>query len=171
MQGTRGTIVTAAASFAVVLGVGSVAAATSGHGSHSGSTTGISVPAAQRKPGKATVRAHLQDASTTTETDEDTSTTVDESTTTTVEKKTSTAVRVDAPDTVENAGDDQGDATEEAHENENAELGEHDEKTSIPVADTKDTEVDDHHSDGSLQGGDRSGSGSETHQSGDSGSD
>ncbi len=131
MQGTRRTIVTAAASFAVVLGVGSVAAATSGNSSHPGSTTGPTVAAPHRKPAKPTVRAHLQEASSTTETDEDTSTTVDESTTTSVDEETSTTVRNHTPDTVgndlgENEGDDHGGATEEANENENAELHEQD---------------------------------------------
>jgi hypothetical protein len=103
MRGTRRTIVTAAASFAVVLGVGSVAAATSGNGSHPGSTTGATVAApAHRKLGKATVRAHVEEASSTTETDEDTSTTVDESTTSTVDEETSTTVRSHTTDTVGN---------------------------------------------------------------------
>ena len=50
MRGTRRTIVAAAASLAVVLGVGGVAAATSGHGSHSddpasGTSTSVHVSA------------------------------------------------------------------------------------------------------------------------------
>nr|MDP9336997.1 hypothetical protein [Actinomycetota bacterium] len=135
MRGTRRTMVTAAASFAVVLGVGSVAAATSGHGSRPDSTTGTSVAAAHREPGRASARAHLQEASSPTETDEDTSTAVDESTTSTVDEQTSTIVRNHTPDTAENdlgddEGDDQGEATEEAHENENAELHDQDERTS-----------------------------------------
>jgi hypothetical protein len=168
MQGTRRTIATAAASFAVVLGVGGVAAATSGHGSHTGSTTPTSLPGAHQKPAKATVRAHLPEASSTTETDDDTATTVEE--------KPSTGVRVHTPDTVENdlrddEGDDQGEATEEAHENENADLEEHDEKPSTAVGDSTNNEVEDDRVGASHQGGDRSGSDSEIDDGGHGGTD
>jgi hypothetical protein len=176
MQTTRRTIVTAAASFAVVLGVGSVAAAMSGHGEHAGPTTGISLPGAHHEPAKPSVRAHAQEASSTTETDGDTSAKVEPSTTTTLEQKKSTAVRVHTPDAVEsNLGnddaDDQGEATDEANENENAEVDEHDEKPSTPVAETPDPEVDDHHADASQPEGDQSGSSSETAETGDGGND
>jgi len=176
MQSTRRTIVTAAASFAVVLGVGSVAAAMSGHGEHAGPTTGVSPTGAQHKPAKASVRARVQETSSTTETDEYTSPKVEPRTTTTLDQKKSTAVRVHTPDAVEsNLGnddaDDQGEATDEANENENAELDEHDEKPSTPVAETPAPEVDDHHTDASLPEGDRSGSSSETGETGHGGND
>jgi hypothetical protein len=146
MQGTRSTIVTAAASFAVVLGVGSVAAASSGHGSRRPGTTTESTetttPAPNRKPAKADIRVHRSEGSSTTETDEDT--------TTTVEEKPPAVVRVRTPDSLENdigddQGDDQGDAGEEAHENENAQLDERDEKPPKAVDDSRDTEVEDNH--------------------------
>jgi hypothetical protein len=177
MQTTRRTIVTAAASFAVVLGVGSVAAAMSGHSEHAGPTTGISLPGAHHKPTKASVRTDVQEATSTTETEGDTSSKVEPSTTTTLEQKTSTAVRVQTPDAVEsNLGnddaDDQGEATDEANENENAELDEHDETPSTPVAETPPApEVDDHHTDAGQPEGDRSGSSSETGETSHGGDD
>ena len=165
MQGTRRTIVTAAASFAVVLGVGSVAAATSGNGSHPGSTTGTTVASPHGKPTKATVRAHVEAASSTTETDDDTSTTVEEATSTTVAEGISTALG-------KTEADDHGDATEEANENENAELQEHDENSSANVGDTTDTQADDHHGGGdNRQGADQNGGDSGGDPSGHGGSD
>ena len=149
MQGTRRTVVTAAASFAVVLGVGSVAPATGRNGSHPRSTTGH-LASPYRKPAAATVRAHAEEASSTTETDEDISTTVDESTTTTVEEPTSTTVRNHTPDIVdneigENETDDHGDATEEANETENENQNEN-----------SHLQEQDHHDGDSHQAGDQS---------------
>lgn len=94
MHGTRRTIVTVAASFAVVLGVGGVAAATSGNDSHAASPTSPAVAAIHVARTKAAVRVALDETSTTV--DPATSTTVADETTTTLEDTTTTMV---APET------------------------------------------------------------------------
>jgi hypothetical protein len=156
MRGTRRTIVTAAAGFAVVLGVGGVAAAASRHGSHDASKPQTSIGAHHTEVGTDHSSARVLDASSTTA-DSETSSTLDDDTSSTTMEDTSSTVLGDTTSTTvaENEpgdargdvnGHDHGSATEEAHENENAALHEHEqEATSTTVgssapqnADTRD---------------------------------
>ena len=90
MRGTRRTLVTAAASVAVVLGIGGVAAATNGHDTHSVSTAPSTVTTAARSHG---ARLAADDDTSSTTVADDTSTTVaDPTPTTTVADDTSTTV-------------------------------------------------------------------------------
>ena len=118
MRGTRRTIVTAAASLAVVLGVGGVAAATSGHGSHSddgaGTTSSTSAVVASAHDQRGTESRDLKDAtsttvdpSSTTIPDDETSTTVEDATTSSTIEETSTTIAGTTSTTVE--GDDDHD--------------------------------------------------------------
>ena len=131
---------TAAASLAVVLGVGGVAAATSGHGSHSddpaetASSTSAVVVDAHHQRGKGLGSRHLKEATSTTVGDDETSTTVDDdATSTTIADETSTTVDGTTSTTVEDdddhgrvcdrdgdeqesrGRDDEGEAAEHAH--------------------------------------------------------
>ncbi len=97
MRGTRRTIVTAAASFAVVLGVGGVAAANGSHGSSSDPTPSTSTSlltnhGGQHPRGRALGVRKQQEVTTTTAAEDTTSTTVGETTSTTVADTTSTTV-------------------------------------------------------------------------------
>jgi hypothetical protein len=133
MRGTRRTIVASAASLAVVLGVGGVAAATSGNGSRaddpvsgtSTSVTSATVVSAHHQRGTGMGSRHLLGATSTTVADDETSTTVEEATTsTTVEHDTSTTLAPTTPTSVEpdddKGGDhddaDQDDAQDPAHQ-------------------------------------------------------
>jgi len=115
MRGTRRTIVTAAASFAVVLGIGGVAAAT---GSHSGidtsakSTTTSLSPVTNRgghhprgralgvrKQQEVTSTTVAEDTTTTIADDTTTTTVVDDTTSTTIANETTTTVPDTTPTT------------------------------------------------------------------------
>ncbi|MDQ1458965.1 MAG: hypothetical protein QOI08_449 [Actinomycetota bacterium] len=118
MRGTRRTIVASAASLAVVLGVGGVAAATSGNGSRaddpvsgtSTSVTSATVVSAHHQRGTGMGSRHLLGATSTTVADDETSTTVEEATTsTTVEHDTSTTLAPTTPTSVEPDDDKDGD--------------------------------------------------------------
>jgi hypothetical protein len=132
MRGTRRTIVTAAASFAVVLGVGGVAAASGSHAAAPASvknTTSSLSPVTNRggqtPHGKAWGVRKQQEVTTTTVADDTTTTTaVDDTTSTTMADDTTTTVSDTTPTTV--VGDDQGehdgadnetdDANEDGHD-------------------------------------------------------
>jgi hypothetical protein len=118
-------MVAAAASLAVVLGVGGVAAATSGHGSQSDdpagetstSATSVKVVNAHHQRGNASGRRRLLGATSTTVADAETSTTVEEPTSsTTVEHETSTTFAPTTPTSVEPDDDKDGDHDADAHE-------------------------------------------------------
>jgi len=138
MRGTLRTIVTAAASFAVVLAAGGVAAATSGHRSHNAPTPRTTVTAGDRQRGKGDGPARALDATSTTASsetsstlDDDTSTTIVDDTSTTLGDNNSTTTTVvgnEPGDDNEGPGHDRGEANEEGHENENAELHEHEDE-------------------------------------------
>jgi hypothetical protein len=160
MRGKRRLIVSAA-SFAVVLGVGGVAAATSGHATHSGSTTGSTTEKLHKhvRRGKALGLQRALDETSTTVAG-DTSTTIADETSTTIADETSTTLVTTSTTEVENEQGDansHGESQEEAHENEQAELHEHEDEgtpttvageTTTTIADTSTTEVD-HHGDNS----------------------
>jgi hypothetical protein len=97
MRGTRRTIVTAAASFAVVLGVGGVAAANGTHGWSGDSSTTTSVGlltnrGGQHPRGRALGVRKQQEVTSTTAAGDTTTTTVADTTSTTVEDTTTTTV-------------------------------------------------------------------------------
>jgi hypothetical protein len=129
MQGTRRTIVTAAASFAIVLGVGGVAAATSGHGSHSPSDPATSTTGERHQVGKGPGRPHVLEATSTTPStaDDNMSTPAhDRASTTVAGHDRGEGVGEDVGDDVgDDHGHDQGEANEEAHESATAKPYEH----------------------------------------------
>jgi hypothetical protein len=184
MQGTRRTIVTAAASFAVVLGVGGVAAATSGHGSHSPSDPAPSTTGARHELAKGPVRLHVLEATSTTPStvDEDASTATPKGTPTTMEGR-DPGEDVDehvGEDVGDDNGHDHGEATEEAHESATAEAHEHERgevtvpavtgKTTITVdVHSKSEDGDDTTSKTDSGGDDNSGSGGSGHAGHDGG--
>ena len=111
MRGTRRTIVAAAGSLALVLGVGGVAAATSGHGSRTDVRRAGRAPPSRgpttssghrHQRGKGPGSRHVLAATSTTVADDDTSTTVDDDTaTTTIDARRPADGRLDHPDDID----------------------------------------------------------------------
>jgi hypothetical protein len=126
MRGTRRTIVAAVASLAVVLGVGGVAAATSGHGSQSDdpasetstSVTGVKplvkVAEAHDQRGKGPESRHVLGATSTT-VDETTSSTIEDDTGTTLGSTPTTVDRDDDHQVCDHEGDKDADHDEAEH--------------------------------------------------------
>ena len=117
-----------------MLGVGGVAAATSGHGSRtddpaSGTSTSVARRAhdvdGHRQRGKGPGSRHLLAATSTTVADDDTSTTVEDPTTsTTIEHETGSTVGSTTPTSIE-PGDDNGDHHDARDEDADHEADEH----------------------------------------------
>jgi hypothetical protein len=163
MRGTRRTIVAAAGGLVLVLGVGGVAAATSGHGSRTDdprSGTSTTVTRAHdvdghRQRGKGPGSRHLLGATSTTVPDDDTSTTVDDDTSTTIEHETSSTLGSTTPTSIE-PGDDNGEHHDGRDEDADHEADEHDDGHHLGADDSG------HHSSGPDSSG---------HHDGDGGSD
>jgi len=113
MRGTRSIIVTAAVGAAAVLGVGGVAAATSGSGSSPDSAAAVSAPV-HVKRAEVAVRALADettttaDPETTTTAAEETSTTLADDTTTTTMADVTTTTVATTPTTIKGDDDHQG---------------------------------------------------------------